>query len=393
MRRITITTLITFAVLVMFPAAVFASDGLKPVSNVTITVVMPDTEPTADRKTEETNPTVTPAPTKPLAFTVYPARVEEKRENGGRQIIKTYELDARENPNNIPREGFIRDGWEYELADITKSETATADAAEHTETVELNTDTKDMEAIIQQLQPQIEYTSEDGYAGFLSLNIASIKVEQAGTKTNSYTLTAKREYPHLSSNDTSLIPKTIEDGGKTYTLAGVDWKAGNTVTVDYEAMPEYYTAYANYTATGSKTVVTGYITTAEYVGTISKIGQGKTVYTACFLGKEIVPERIPLEIVELGETLSKPEATGENGVTAELPDGAEPSSTTEAEVKSESSNEPEPTDSAATGTVLETDGTNWPVVIIFAVLCALLIGGGFGYFVGTPSKTPKGKEE
>jgi hypothetical protein len=250
-----------------------------------------------------------------------------------------------------------------------------------------------MESIIQQLQPQIEYTSEDGYAGFLSLNISSIKVEQAGTKTNSYTLTAKREYPHLSSNDTSLIPKTIEDGGKTYTLANVDWKAGNTVTVDYEAMPEYYTAYANYTATGSKTVVTGYITTAEYVGTISKIGQGKTVYAASFLGKEIVPERIPLEIVELGETLSKPETADENDGTAELPSDAEPSSITKAETTPESSNEPEPTDSAAPDTTQDNDGTNWPVVIVFAVLCALLVGGGFGYFVGTPSKTTKRKEE
>jgi hypothetical protein len=34
-------------------------------------------------------------------------------------------------------------------------------------------------------------------------------------------VTATREYPHLSTNDTSLIPKTITDNGRTLELDNV----------------------------------------------------------------------------------------------------------------------------------------------------------------------------
>jgi hypothetical protein len=141
----------------------------------------------------------------------------------------------------------------------------------------------------------MEYTSVDGFVGILTLDVASIKVETAGTKTSSYTTTITREYPHLSSNDSSLVPKTVEEKGKTYTLAGVDWRVGNTVTVDYDTQPEYYTAVASYTATGTSTTVTGYVTTAVYNGALAKLSQGRTVYTAYFEGKEI---RNPLEMIE-----------------------------------------------------------------------------------------------
>ncbi len=393
MKQLIVIVFMACAALFIMPASAYASSGAAPKSNVTITVVMPDTVPARDETELEPvieNPIEICAPT----ITLYPARVEEKRENGGRQIIKVYQLGALENPSNIPRDGFVRDGWEYELSDITRAETATADAKEHVETIELNTDTKEMESIMQQLQPTLEYISEDGYAGFLSLNIASIKVEQAGTRTSNYTLTAKREYPHLSSNDTSLIPKTITDGGKTYTLLDVDWKAGNTVTVDYEAMPEYYTAYATYTASGSKTVVTGYITTAEYLGTISKIGEGKTVYTACFLGKEIVPERIPLEIVEQVpvpaalEAVSTPPVPPSPTATPELTPTLEPTVSPErtAKPKAEAENaEPEEQPGESAGL--------WAAVIALSILCALLIGGGAGYFISKNTNLFKRKDE
>jgi hypothetical protein len=215
---------------------------------------------------------------------LYPSDVRGVEENGARWMIKTYELGEGESPDGIAREGFELDGWQYELTDIIRKETAAADTREHTETITVNTETKDMAAIIKLLAPALDFTSEDGYAGTLTLDIATIKVEQAGTKTSSYTVSATREYPHLSAADTSLIPKTITDSGRTLTLASVDWRAQNTVAVDYEQLPESYTAVATYATTGSKTVVTGYVTAAEYKGTIAKLITGKTVYTAYFAG-------------------------------------------------------------------------------------------------------------
>ncbi|MDR2903086.1 MAG: hypothetical protein LBU77_01035 [Clostridiales bacterium] len=241
--------------------------------------------------TEKTpEPSAKPEPTQvPELPTLYPTDVQGTEENGIRWIIKTYELGIGDQPEAIPRESFERDGWKYELGDIIKKETASTDAKEHTETVTVNTDSKEMDAIMKQLEPSMTFNSDDGYSGILDLDIATIKVETAGKKTSSYTSTATREYPHLSSNDTSLIPKTITDGGRTMTLQKVDWRAGNTATVDYTALPDSYTGVATYTATGSKTVVTGYVTTAEYKGEIAKLVPGKTAYIAYFVGTEIAP--------------------------------------------------------------------------------------------------------
>jgi hypothetical protein len=55
--------------------------------------------------------------------------------------------------------------------------------------------------------------------------------------------------------------------------------------------------------------VTGYTTTAIYTGTLAKLTQGRTIYTAYFEGEEI---RTPLEMTEpkpLETALAKPPAT------------------------------------------------------------------------------------
>jgi hypothetical protein len=253
--------------------------------------------PANDTITPDTPPIYTPEP--PLSFTtpepiaavppLYPSDVQGVEDNGARWVIKTYELGADESPDGIPRGSFEHEGWRYDLTDILKKETAAADVREHTETVAVNSETKDMAAILPLLAPTIDYTSEDGYAGALALDIASITVEQAGTKTSSYTVSAAREYPHLSAPDTALIPKTITDNDRTLTLAGVDWQTQNGETIDYEQLPGSYTATATYTAASSKTVVTGYVVTAEYTGTVAKLITGKTVYTAYFAGTLLTP--------------------------------------------------------------------------------------------------------
>jgi hypothetical protein len=336
--------------------AVFAADSngetIEP-SNVTITLVLP----------EHTDEPALPEGPEPAFIKVYPSDVTELREGGGWQIVKTYEFNAGENPEDIPRGSFERNGWRFSLTDIIRKETAHAETREHTETVTLNTDTKELEKILPQLAPTLEYAAEDGFVGILSLDVSSITMETAGTKTSSYTMSITREYPRLSSNDTSLVPKTVEDKGKTYTLAGVDWKSGNTVTVDYSELPEYFTAIATYTATGTSTRATGYITTAEYAGALAKLAQGKTQYTAYFIGEEI---RTPLE-------MAMPAASDEPIPDAEAT--AEPTPTTTAEpttVSIETHQSSGNTDSTG-----KTGARAWIAIIPIAVALA----GGAAYFM------------
>jgi len=219
---------------------------------------------------------------------LYPIDVAENTENGVRRIVKSYELNADENPQDIPRGSFSYGGYEYTLTDVVKLKMVELETRDHKETVTISTETKELEQILPLLAPTIEFEAEDGFAGTLTLDLLSVKVGVAGTKTSSYTMTVTREYPRLSSNDTSLVPKTVTENGKTYTLASVEWLGGNTVAVDYDELAEYYTAVAAYTATGTSTKVTGYVTTAEYGGILSRITQGATIYEAHFESTETV---------------------------------------------------------------------------------------------------------
>ena len=341
MKRI-ITAMTAFAAACLFSAGIthmtaFAAEpdtAKKPPSNVTITVVMP----------EPTTPPA-PEPSQSPEIKVYPSDVTETREGGVWHIVKTYELAVNENPADIPRADFERSGWKFTLTDIIRKETANAETRPHTETVTVNTDTKELEKILPLLSPTMEFTAEDGFVG-----MASIKVETAGTKTTSYKMKVTREYPRLSTNDTSLVPKTVTENGKTYTLAGVDWKAGNYETVDYEQVAEYYTAYATYTTTGTSTKVTGYVTTAVYNGTLAKLTQGKTVYTAYFIGEEI---RTPLEMTELPTSTETPAAAPTDNLSkiaaaTEAPTNAataEPTEQPDAEPTETPSTDGEPTKS------------------------------------------------
>jgi hypothetical protein len=216
--------------------------GANTPDGVNITVVMPKNEPDAP---EEPAPTPEPIPPAPL---LYPTGIYEIPDN--RQIIKTYELDEWESPDGISRESFTRGSIKYSLSDITKAETAASDAREQTETVKLNTATNNTEAIIKQLAPTMEYSSEDGYMGVLALDVSSIKVVTAGSKTNTFEVSATREYPHLSSNDSSLLPKTITDDGRTLNLAGVEWSTQTAQTVDFDELPATYHATVTYTRHG-----------------------------------------------------------------------------------------------------------------------------------------------
>ena len=258
MKRIIITIGIAFVFLAVCPVmnVLAAESGAKPPSNVTITVVMPD-PPT---------PVTEPEPPVPVnaPITMFPVDVTEIRDNGNWQIIRTYELLPHESPMDIPQGNFERSGWKFTLTDIIRRESANAETRAHTETVTLDSPTNDLAQILALYSNTMEYRADDGFVGILSIDVSSIKVETAGTRTTSHTMTVTREYPRLSSKDTSHVPKTVVDRGTTYTLTNVDWKVGNYSTVDYEQIPDYYTAVATYSATGSTTRVTGYIVTAEY---------------------------------------------------------------------------------------------------------------------------------
>jgi hypothetical protein len=237
----------------------------------------------------------------------------------------------------------------------------------------------------------MEYVAEDGFAGVLTLDISTIQTAAAGTKASRYTLSVTREYPRLSGSDLSLVPKTVTEKGKVYTLAGVQWRAGNVSAVDYEELPDYYTAVAKYTASGTSTKITGYITTAEYKGDLTQLSQGQTIYTAYFIGEKIEPERVPLRISDAaaGTTAESgaesgaefaAESDAEFGAVSDTESGAELAAESDTEIAAE----PEP-DGAARN---RPDAWRTWFSALLPALGAL--GGAVVYFV---RKKRKGTEE
>lgn len=155
------------------------------------------------------------------------------------------------------------------------------DTQPHTETITMDSDTGDLAEVLKRLDAQMEVTTEDGHTGTLVLDHTSVKVEVKGYKTSSRSLSATRTYPSLSDADLSLIPTTITDGGRTLTLADVQWSSDGT----------YYTATAKYTGSSSSRHATGYTVSASYTGEVAKTNCEVVTYTAIFGSTAIQEEQ------------------------------------------------------------------------------------------------------
>ena len=206
------------------------------------------------------------------ATIAYPAEVRESEENGVHRIEKVYILSVRDDPAAIPTADFEREGRSYTLLDVIKNDQTETDTKDHIEVITLATDTKDVAAIIQQLESTLEVTTEDGYTGTLTPDYPGITVEADGYQTSSRTVTATRSYPNLSDADASLIPKTTTDGGRTLTLADVQWQEAGG----------FYNATASYSGTATGKYATGYTATVEYKGEVSRTSGDTVIYTAIF---------------------------------------------------------------------------------------------------------------
>ena len=155
---------------------------------------------------------------------------------------------------------------------MTRKDEVGVDTKPHTETVTRPSDTSNMEEILQGLEAELEVTTEEGYTGVLRLDHTSVQVTTDGYATKTQPLSATRSYPNLSEADVSLVPKSIEDSGRTLTLADVQWQEAGG----------FYNAAATYTGTASSKYATGYTVTADYAGEVTKTTSGTVLYTAVF---------------------------------------------------------------------------------------------------------------
>ena len=124
----------------------------------------------------------------------------------------------------------------------------------------------------------------------MALDHSTIDTQVAGYKDSSYTVTATKNYTGLDRNDSSYIDKTVVKDGRTLSLSNITWSVESTTLVGDQLVPATYTAVATYSGTAYSKTATGYITTADYVGTISVSGVSSIKYTVTYIGTPIAVE-------------------------------------------------------------------------------------------------------
>ena len=229
----------------------------------------------------------------------YPTSIT-RSEDGG-EIRQIYDLSPTDDPAGIPRSDFEQDGFRYTLTDLLKQELPEYEERQHTETVSLESKSKDMASVLALLPQEREFITDDGLTGTLTLQLDTVQVEVAGYGSSTKEVQATRSYPNLAGQDTQYIPKTIEDNGRTLTLQSIDWQTDNTASTDGYALGDRFTAVATYTGSATSSYVKGYTVTADYTGTVSRIALNKTRYVAIFEGTAIVPVEPAVELPDVLE--------------------------------------------------------------------------------------------
>lgn len=206
------------------------------------------------------------------------------------EIRKVYDLSPTTDPSILPRDTFDRDGYRYECSDILREVVIGSETQKVTQTETVESANKEMDTILALLPQEKTVTTEDGFEGTLYLDLNSIHTEPSGYSSKTSPVTATRSYPNLSSADTSHLPKTISEGGRTLTLQNVQWNTDNTYNANDYEIGDRFTAVCTYS--GSKTVsyVNGYTTTADYSGEAYRTGVTVIRYTVIFNGTPIVPD-------------------------------------------------------------------------------------------------------
>lgn len=130
------------------------------------------------------------------AASYIPDDVTYQNLNGQQLAIKTYTLLPDQDPADLYEEDFEHDGFLYSMGDIIKEEQHFQEENLHTEVVTVTTASKNLEDILAELKPTIEF--DDGISsGTLSLDHSTIKTEAAGYKSSYYTVTATKNYTGL----------------------------------------------------------------------------------------------------------------------------------------------------------------------------------------------------
>lgn len=201
-------------------------------------------------------------------------------EQGGQMLlVKTWDVPSGYDAELLVEEEFEKGGLRYKKAYLLQvSENFDNQRKLASETVTITHDKKD-DAIVR-LLPIMDY-NQDGFSGQLTLQADAIVTEAMGQNSYNYAVTDVREYTGLERNDPYSIPKTVEKNGIQLQLED---------NIRWTQMGEgSYKATASYSGYSTGSAVTGYRSTATYIGEVVKETLGSVTYAVVYEGSVIPP--------------------------------------------------------------------------------------------------------
>ncbi|MCL2400508.1 MAG: hypothetical protein FWC91_12290, partial [Defluviitaleaceae bacterium] len=211
---------------------------------------------------------------------LFPILIENSADRN--TITRTYMVGEHENAAEILTDDFVENGITYVLTGMTKEENPIMDGRIQQEVVQVEVSTDDIAAVLAALGDIFHYEDEFGFQGELQLRADTVRVEAAGHRNEGFTSRQSRSYPHLSSRDVALVPRTIQVNGRTYTLEDVQWTESRHDVVDYRSLGASFTANATYVRQGTRRITTGFLATAEFVGEVNQFDWNMTRYVLTF---------------------------------------------------------------------------------------------------------------
>ena len=180
--------------------------------------------------------------------------------------------------NNIDKT-IVEDKVCYELRNIDRIDNFKTLIKEKETIEERVTNTDNLEKVIS-LFNETKDIEEDGYAGTLTRDNSTLKVEIKDSYQEEYKVYLQKSYDNVPSNELNDIPKEIKANGTTYYLVNPVWNIAETEMVSNNEVPIKYNGTMYYEGVKTKTIVTSYLVTIKYTGTISKEVLDTTTFTA-----------------------------------------------------------------------------------------------------------------
>ena len=179
---------------------------------------------------------------------------------------------------NTISKNIVEDKGYYTLENIDRVDNLKTLTKEHEIVEEKVSSTDDIETVINMFNDTKDVELE-GYVGTLKRDNSSLKIEINDSYQEEYKVYLQKSYKNVPSNELNNIPKIIKENGTTYYLINPVWNISKTESISNNEVPVKYNGTMYYEGVKTKTIVTSYLATIKYTGTISKQVPDTTTFT------------------------------------------------------------------------------------------------------------------